>query len=232
MQSLRAGLARADITPPVGTKMAGYIRRKQVSQGINDSLFAKALYLNSGETQAALVVLDTCLLDQKLVSMARAQVEQATGLPGDHVNIAATHTHSGPSGLGLLSFGGGYDQALLEFVASQITVAVAHAKESAFKARLKAGSTVVEGITLNRRDPERPVDQRLRVLCVEDDSGRLRGVLVNYPCHATFLNYDNLMISADWPGATCSVVERVVGDEVIVLVTIGASGDVHPLYLS
>ena len=232
MQSLRVGLAKADITPPVGTMMAGYIRRKQVSQGINDPLFAKVLYLNSGKTKAALVVLDTCLLDQNLLSMARTQVEQATGLPGEHVCIAATHTHSGPSGLGRLSFCSGYNQELLEFVTSQITMAVKRAKEEAFEARLKVGSTLLEGITLNRRAPTKPVDLQLHVLRIEDEIGQLRGVLMNYPCHATFLNYDNLMISADWPGATCSVVERLIGDEVIVLATIGASGDIHPLYLS
>ncbi len=231
MQFLKVGVAKSDITPPVGTKMDGYIRRKDVSQGIQDPLFAKALYLNDGHAQAALVVIDSLAVGQKLVRKARKQIEQETGLPSQHVSIAATHTHSGPSGLVVLSFGEGYDDDLLEFVASQITKAVKQAKEGAFEAILKVGSTVVEGITQDRSNPVQPIDQRLHVLRIEDTAGRLRAVLANYPCHPTFLGFDNLMISADWPGAVCSIIEKVVNDDVIVIMTNGASGDIHPMYL-
>ena len=231
MPPLKAGAAQADITPPVGVKMAGYIRRQGVATGIHDRLWARTLYLSDGQTEVAFVSIDSLAVDQKLVQMVRERVEQTTGLPGKQVSLAATHTHSGPSGLAVLSFGGGYDADLLEFTVSQITQAVQQARAGAFEASLKVGSTVVEGVSQNRRDPAQPVDQQLHVLRIEDKQGRLRAVWANYPCHPTFLGFDNRLISADWPGAACSIVEKVVGDEVIVMMTNGASGNIHPMYL-
>jgi len=232
VSSLKVGVARADITPPVGTRMAGYIQRKDGSKGIHDPLWAKALYLSDSLTEAALVSIDSLAVDRKLTQAVRDRIQQITGVPGEHVNIAATHTHSGPSGLAELSFGGGYDEDLLGFTVSQIAKTVQQAREGVFEARLKVGSTAVTSITQNRSDPAQPIDQQLHVLRIEDVDGRLRAVLANYPCHPTFLGYDNLMISADWPGAVCAILEKALGDDVVVLMTNGASSDIHPIYLS
>ena len=232
MSFLRVGVAKADITPPVGTRMAGYIRRRCVSKGIHDRLFAKALYLSDNQAEAALVSIDSLAVDRKLTRMVRDRIEQTTGIPGESVNIAATHTHSGPSGLAELSFGGGYDEGLLGFTVSQIAKSVQQAKEGVFEARLKVGSMAVTGITQNRSDPAQPIDQHLYVVRIEDVDGRLRAVLGNYPCHPTLLGFDNLMISADWPGTTCAIIEKVLNDDVVVMMTNGASSDIHPMYLS
>ncbi len=231
MLPLKVGVAKADITPPVGSKMAGYIQRKRKSKGIHDPLFAKSLYLTDSQSEAVLVVIDSLATDQQLVGLVRDQM-QRTGLPSKHLNIAATHTHSGPSGLAALSFGEGYDDDLLELTASQITGTVRQARNRAFEARLKIGSTMIKGLTQNRNDPAQPIDQQLHVLRIEDKDARLRAVLANYPCHPTLLGFNNLLISADWPGAACSIVERVVNSDVIVIMTNGASADVHPMYLS
>jgi len=232
MSFLRVGVAKADITPPVGTRMAGYIQRRFVSKGIHDRLFAKVLYLSDNQTEAALVSIDSLAVDRKLTRTVRDRIEQTMGIPGEQVNIAATHTHSGPSGLAELSFGGGYDDSLLGFTVSQIAKAVQQAREGVFEARLKAGSTAVTGLTQNRSDPTQTIDEQLHVLRIEDAEGRLRAVLANYPCHPTFLGFDNLMISADWPGAVCAIVEKVLDEDVVVMMTNGASSEIHPMYLS
>jgi len=47
---LQAGAARADVTPPVGGLMYGYgARGTNVSTGVHDPLYAKALVLSDGD---------------------------------------------------------------------------------------------------------------------------------------------------------------------------------------
>ena len=56
-QSLEVGSAEADITPPVGYRMAGYFNER-FSTGMHDPLRAKALVLRQGAQQIALVSCD------------------------------------------------------------------------------------------------------------------------------------------------------------------------------
>jgi neutral ceramidase len=55
---MRIGASAIDITPPVGTALDGYGGRTDVSLGVHDPLYARALYLDDGTTQIALVVCD------------------------------------------------------------------------------------------------------------------------------------------------------------------------------
>jgi hypothetical protein len=53
---------------------------------------------------------------------------------------------------------------------------------------------------------------------------------MNWPCHGVVLGPKNYLISGDWPGAASGYVENLVGGKFIAPVTIGASGDINPLY--
>jgi neutral ceramidase len=93
---LRAGVAAVKITPPNGTPMAGYYYARG-SEDVLDDLYAKAAVLDDGSTKVALVVCDLITLPRKTVLEARQLIEQQTGIPGRHVMISATHTHTGPT---------------------------------------------------------------------------------------------------------------------------------------
>ena len=99
MTELTAGTAAAVITPPVGTPMEGYSARQDVSQGVHDDLHARALVIDDGSTAVALVSCDLVGVDRRLVALARERASEATGIPPEHMLIAATHTHAGPAGL-------------------------------------------------------------------------------------------------------------------------------------
>ena len=75
--------------------MAGYYYNRQ-AEGVHDHLFAKALVFEEGETLAATVVCDLSGLPRSTVEEARRRIEEASGIPADHVMISATHTHTGP----------------------------------------------------------------------------------------------------------------------------------------
>src|SRR2546429_3817526 len=48
---MKASAAQIDITPAIGGELSGFALRIQPSTGIRDPLFARALYLNEGETR-------------------------------------------------------------------------------------------------------------------------------------------------------------------------------------
>jgi len=75
---LRAGVAKVDITPPVGMAMAGYGARERPCEGILDPLCAYAIALEQGDTACGLVVSDLrILLHQGKTPDARESLRRA-----------------------------------------------------------------------------------------------------------------------------------------------------------
>ena len=82
------------------------VLRTHPSEGIHDPLYARALVLSDRDVvrQAyALVSVDVCVLDGATCSAVCQGAEARTGSPASHIIVAATHTHSGPSALGILT---------------------------------------------------------------------------------------------------------------------------------
>ena len=222
----QAGAAEVVITPPVGGEMDGYGARKSGSTGVHDDLLAHALVLDDGARRTALVTCDVLFVDAPTVAAVRAAAARRWGLPAERVLVAATHTHQGPRGL--TGFRSAADTELLAILARQIEGAIDVATRRLAPARLMAGRGRVESVSLNRRFEERPVDTALHVLRVEGEDGAMRAALLNFACHPTVLNHENLLLSQDWPGFACRAVKALWGD-VPVLFANGACGDVNPV---
>ena len=94
---LQAGVARIDITPPLGLTMAGYGGRTETANGIEDPLYAYAVVLEQGEEACGFVVGDLIGLPRRLTQMLRERVTELCGLPGEKVFTCGTHTHWGPA---------------------------------------------------------------------------------------------------------------------------------------
>ena len=71
MTTLLAGAAEVVITPPVGTLLDGYGARTSGSVGVHDDLHARALVIDDGATQVALVSCDLIAVDRRLVAAVR-----------------------------------------------------------------------------------------------------------------------------------------------------------------
>lgn len=89
--SLYAGVAKVDITPPVG-----YGQYRGPSTGVKDPLYAKAIVFKEGAEVAALVVCDVIGITRELSSEVRLGASEKTGIPYENIIVAATHTHTGP----------------------------------------------------------------------------------------------------------------------------------------
>lgn len=223
---MRIGAATIDITPPVGTPLDGYGGRTDVSLGVHDPLNARALYLDDGETALALVVCDLLAIGSGLAERARELIAERPGLPAANVMISATHTHAGPAGLR-----GRGEPVLVETTARKIAGAVRAAHRAAVEGLLKYGRTDLSSFAQNRRHPGWPIDHRLDVVAADTAGGRNIATAVRYACHATTLNFDNLDITADYPGELCRTVESVVGGGAPALFFNGACGNINPAWI-
>src|SRR3954469_26069946 len=82
---LSAGVARVDITPPVGISMAGFYVREGVSTGIERPLTATAVVLSNGSVKVAIVACDLIFLQSPDVDRLRGKIGAALGTSGDKV---------------------------------------------------------------------------------------------------------------------------------------------------
>jgi hypothetical protein len=88
---------------------------------------------------------------------------------------------------------------------------------------------VIDTISMNRRDSSGACDNTLRVVLVNGEDGPI-ACLLNFPCHATVLDDKNLLLSAEFPGAACRLVEQATGATAVYLN--GACGDVNPAWIA
>jgi neutral ceramidase len=223
---VKAGACSIDITPPVGTPMAGFAARAGVCRGIHDSLRATAIVFE-GAAAAVIVSADLIGMPAALVDAVRGQVERRTGIPGGAVMVATTHTHSGPALRLGFSGQGTASEHYIKTLVDDLAGAVCAAWESRRPSVVGAGSGTITGIGRNRRSADGlPVDPEVGVLRVLPRDGSPEAVLVNYACHPTVLGPDNLLISADYPGYARAFLEGR-GGGVVAAFTNGAAGDVN-----
>ena len=237
---LRVGVAQADVTPPPGVRMYGYgARGENVSTGVHDPLYAKALVLSDGQRTAAWVTMDLGYADKPLTRDIRAAVSTALGF--DDVFLTSSHTHSGPTFMP--DFPSAEDPWVQE-LRRKVTEAIVEAHGALQPARLgvdwgrvdlghnrrrvRADGTV-EMLWENRPGiPTSPVDKSVAVVAFNTPAGEPIATLVNLAIHPVILGPENLEYSADYPGAMMAWVEEHGGGQAMFLQ--GAAGDINPFW--
>ena len=236
---IRAGIAKVEITPPIGGKMWGYAGRG-VSTGVHDPLFARVLVLSSGETKVAIVSWDVCEFQSPRLH------QQVREMGISHLLLSSTHTHAGPD-LYQDDFPS-REKPWLKTVEERILEAIREASGRMSPSYIAAGDGAIQlGYNRIRRErsglgttwfenPERiplgPVDPAVGVIRIKDEHGAVRAVLVHYACHPVVLGPKNTIISADYPGVMSEIVEKTIGSGASCLFIQGAGGDINPLFLA
>lgn len=159
---MEAGVAVADITPPMGYRMSGYFYER-LGTGTHDPLHAKAMVLRQGDRQAALVFCDIIGVPLEVSGRARRLAEKKTGIPAANIMIAATHSHTGPLYFGALRqrF---HDQLVAQEgrdrhektdyaagLVEKLVKVISDARAAARPVKLYAGIGRQEGLSFNRR---------------------------------------------------------------------------------
>ncbi len=211
MGRLRAGVCRVDITPPLGAEPGAWRLRTGLADGVKEPLLAQALVLDDGVSRIALVATDLLWMPRHVAEGARRRIAALTGIPPEGVLLNASHNHSAPVLLEPDSVRAavrtegvdGYAAALPDRLAG----AVYGANSRRQPAALGAGAGRAAGISVNRVDPRRPVDDTVTVLRVDGDGGPI-AIVVGFACHGTCVGGQTLEWNADFPHALRTAVER------------------------
>ncbi len=206
--SLRAGVARADITPTRGR--------------VHDKLYATVLLLTSGDTSLALV---SCDLPSFVSTRVAAQAREKFGIT--HTILSSSGTHSAPATIAeaddkiIAAIG---EARKSEFPA-QIHVAIGRAY-LAFNRRKVAHGRASMWWRNPETLPSHPLDPTVNVIAIRD-AEKVRAVLVNFAARATVVGPAAGEVSADYPGALRRDVEAKTPGALCLFVQ-GASGDISP----
>ena len=228
--ALRAGVAKSDITI------------SDESVPVHDPLYARALVLDNGETQVAIIAMDVVAIgmifdvgDDFLLNL-RARVEGELGIPGDNVLVNASHTH--PPRRMLCEDAEQVDRtfdavrrAMQDMVEVRIGVGVGHEDRFVINRtlRLKDG----KGWTIRQANPcppdeevasLGPIDPEIGILRIDRTDGQPLAVVYNYACHP-LIGVPGGPVTANFPGFASEVIEDCLGEGAMALFLQGAGGD-------
>jgi hypothetical protein len=189
----------------------------------------------------AFVAVDHCLLWHREMNELLDRVSEASGFERSQIVVFFSHTHAaGLMGLERVDLpGGGLIPAYLADLADTIADGIREASDQLQSAVLTYGTGRCN-LATNRDFKDETLG---RYVCgfnsageADDTVGVVRlakaadhstlATIVNYACHPTTLAWDNTLISPDYPGAMCEVVEAATDAPCFFIQ--GASGDIGP----
>jgi neutral ceramidase len=96
-KELLAGAAQVDITPRMGTQLAGDVGRRRPAEILIDPLFAKALVLDDGERRLCILSLDLATITREWSDKIRNEAKERFGLDPEGVMVHAVQNHAAPA---------------------------------------------------------------------------------------------------------------------------------------
>lgn len=223
----KAGAARIKITPEKLMWMSGFGSRTHPAEGTLTDLWAKALALEDGRgNRAVLITMDLVGIDRETSRRVCQAIESKHGLRRDQIVLNVSHTHSGPVVGENLKPTWFLDDAgwrlVDEYTASlekKLASVAGEALSDLEPARLAYGNGFAD-FAVNRRDNKQADVPRLRelnqlkgphdfdvpVLAVRGAGDKLLAVAFGYACHATTLSI--YQWNGDYPGFAQDDLER------------------------
>ncbi|MFW6170245.1 MAG: neutral/alkaline non-lysosomal ceramidase N-terminal domain-containing protein [Planctomycetota bacterium] len=232
----RAGAAKTDITPPKGVSLDGTISKNGPVRGVNDRLASRAVVLDDGRTQLAIVVNDACMIGQSVYDKAKSLAQRGSGIPSECMLMCATHSHAAVRAMHIGTEP--VDDEYHERLARQMAAAVIQAHQRLAPAQIGFGSLEKPDLFACRRflcepgtvsanpfgetdervksvagsstgviRPAGPIDPQLSIVSVRHADGAPLAVLANYSPHYCG-GYRRSWVSADYFGAFARRVEE------------------------
>jgi Neutral/alkaline non-lysosomal ceramidase, N-terminal len=241
--TLRAGAARADVTPAadLAVLMSGYASRDQGHKDIHDPIYFRVIVVDDGAAQAAIIGSDFAAIPDGFWETMSARIAHETGIPRENILLTATHTHAAPDLARLADTDNPRHAAYYQEIQDKLAAAVREARDKLQPARFGFG-TGKASVNMNRRarmadggywlgdNPDGPSNKTVAVLKFENESGAPIAILANYSVHGTVMGPRNYSISGDLPGETARDVEQHYGGDVVAPWTSAAAGDQDPIY--
>src|SRR4051812_11162259 len=160
---LKVGVGRADITPPTGYYMMGWVRSDGRVIGQHTRLWARVIVLQRGDQKVALVSEDLNGIPGGMMAAAAGRVP---GFSQRNVLDSASHTHAAPTGFYNFStyntvfmtlnsptdfqLSGGLDPQLYAFEVHQLAKAIRRANADLAPGKVGWGEVAITNLTKNR----------------------------------------------------------------------------------
>ena len=244
--TFQAAVAKADITPPPGLPMYGFLDRlkdNKSSTGTLDPLDARVLVVQAGDKRLALITLDLGrTFNQAELAQLQERLKKSAGI--SYLIVSASHTHSGPNILD--RYPGNrppvWETMALEKIVGVVSEASTHLGNARIgtgrgqvyigynRRQVQSGHAVTMLWTNPERRPTSPLDPSVLVLRIDTAKGEPLAVLVNYACHPVVFGPDNLQYSADYVATMRDTVESSFGNKPLCFFLQGADGDINPYY--
>ena len=247
---LQVGFGKRDITPGLGTHLAGfgssYLR---ACRGVLSPLYALTVAITDEKNNTfILIVADLCCADAKVNQAIREKVKAAHGISPENVIVAGTHDHSS----GSVSYPSPENRAYKEQMEDAVVQSVGDALADRAPATIAIGRTKTENLTFSRRyrradgnfvgggpvkwnvpsdapivDHESPADEEIQMVRFVRETGK-DILLTNWQSHLCNIHMEtthphHYMASADWAGVMRDTVEQELGVHCIFIQ--GAAGN-------
>ncbi len=242
MGNLRVGAAAVDITPLLGSYLAGFFSERR-AEDVSYPLQSKAVVFDDGETQIAYVQNDLLFLMLENFDQAKARAEELTGIPPENIMMSCTHTHFGPAVAPL--FMQPMEESYLDWAVAKMGDAVKLAQNRLEPAVIGHTSGSCPEETHNRRwymkdgtvrmnppaggedlvRPAGPTDPEVALLVAERPDGRPIAAICNYSLH--YVGGAGLAISADYFAAFAEALQRMEGRRFVAIMANGCCGDIN-----
>lgn len=241
MGNLKAGFARIDITPPLGTTLEGYFETRY-ADGILDPLCATAVAFNDGEKSAVVISIDQIGLNKHFMKVIKEDIGKKTDLPEEAIFIHCTHIHTGPCIAGTPVKPGEWSNpahaetlikkvsdvaylALSDLAPAEMSYTRGEAKNVSFVRcfKMKDGSTRTNP---GRLDPniDFPLDEpdNKSSLLIIKREGKPEIGIVNFQVHPDVVH--GTKFSADFPYFVRSTYEKIIPNSLCMYIN-GSQGD-------
>ena len=233
------GYSEVDITPQNPVPLCGYGNgERRIHTEVLDPIFLSytAFTDEAGQT-AMLVSIDFCVIGRVYTGHIRDRITKATGVPGDHIMVSVSHTHSAPEPYAI-------KEALFDAAEKAAVAAMADRVE----AELYFGTTATCGINFVRHYYKHDgsvvtdchgdiyckvfaghtteADPEMRVLhCKRKDSQDV--VLVNWQVHPHMTGgYEKTFLSSDMVGVLRTSLEEKMNCHAVYCQ--GGAGNLNP----
>lgn len=227
------GAGREEITPPLGTPLSGYGKRRgKPSQGIHDPLFARAISLTYEGKSFVFVSADLVLIDRRLHDAVLKKAREKVNIDDSQLILFATHTHSGAGAIGKRFWqkmiSGRYKKERFNDTVDRIAKAVTDSLENQTPlSRIEWGESEAQDLVENRMDERLVYPVKLQALRFRGENADVLGHLIFFAAHPTIFPASNLHFSGDFPGILTALVEKENPSSVAIFAN-GAAADLRP----
>lgn len=243
---IKAGTAKAKISPEEPVMLAGYPSPNRISQGVSRDLWARALALEDARgDRVVFVTADIIGFGPGMSRRIKAAAKERHGLDEGRLMLVGSHTHSGP----VISERALVDRpeqarakdAYIDRLCTTAGELIGDALKNLRPAKLSFSRGEAR-FGMNRRvkqpdgrwwfgdNPQGPTDPDVPVLVSRTLEGQVGAVVFTYACHCTSIRSNNegfQQVHPDYAGVAAQELEHRFPGAAALYVT-GCGGDIDP----